>query len=325
MPVTSVETDTESLTMTLVADFPVGPERLWAVFTDPRQLERFWGPPGWPSTFDAFDFTPGGWAKYHMTSPTGERAGGAWEFVSIDPPRGFEVIDSFADDNGEPIEGMPSMHMVFTFEATPEGSRMTNVSSFASADALEQVVAMGAVEGSTLAMNQLDVVLQDLRAYAQGKGTQLEVLSDQHVRITRLIDGPRDLVWRAHTDPDLMRQWLLGPDGWRMTECEIGDTVGATYRTAWAPEPGTEGEAFGFDGEVLLIDAPRRVVQTEHMIGTDFPSTTNDLSFYEEDGVTLLTLLIEYPDAATRDMVLATGMIDGMEISYRRLEGVLVS
>ncbi len=75
---------------------------------------------------------------------------------------------------------------------------------------------------------------------------------------------------------------------------------------------------------MLYIEAPRRVVQTEHMTGTDFPSTTNDLSLYEEDGVTLLTLLIEYPDAATRDMVLATGMIGGMEDSYRRLEGVLV-
>ncbi|WP_022878724.1 SRPBCC family protein [Microbacterium sp. B19] len=324
MPVTSVETDAEALTMTLVADFPVGPERLWAVFSDPRQLERVWGPPGWPSTFATFDFTPGGRATYRMTSPTGESANGTWEFVSIDPPRGYEVIDSFADENGEPLETMPAMRMTLTFEATVEGSRLTSVSRFASAEALEQVVAMGVVEGSTLAMNQLDIVVQDLREYAQGKGTQLEVLSDQHVRITRLIDGPRDLVWRAHTDPDLMRRWLLGPDGWRMTVCEIGDTVGATYRTAWEPEEGTPGEAFGFDGEVLYVEAPRRVVQTEHMTGTDFPSTTNDLSLYEEDGVTLLTLLIEYPDAATRDMVLATGMIGGMEDSYRRLEGVLV-
>ena len=324
MPVTSVDTDAEALTLTLVAEFQLGPERLWAVFSDPRQLERVWGPPGWPSTFDAFDFTPGGRATYRMTSPTGETANGTWEFVSIDPPRGYEVVDSFADENGEPLETMPAMRMALTFEATPEGSRLTSVSRFASAEALEQVVAMGVVEGSTLAMNQLDVVLQDLRAYAQGKGTQLEVLSDQHVRITRLIDGPRDLVWRAHTDPELMKRWLLGPDGWRMTVCEIGDTVGAAYRTAWAPDPGTEGEAFGFDGEVLYIEAPHRVVQTEHMTGTDFPSTTNDLSLYEEDGVTLLTLLIEYPDAATRDMVLAAGMVDGMETSYARLERELV-
>lgn len=324
MPVTSVTSDAESLTMTLIADFAVGPERLWSVFTDPRQLERFWGPPGWPATFDAFDFTPGGRANYHMTSPRGEHAGGAWEFVSIDPPRGFEVIDSFADEAGAPIEGMPSMRMVFSFESTPDGSRLTNVSHFASAEALEQVVAMGAVEGSTLAMNQLDAVLQGLREFAQDKGTQIEVLSDQHVRITRLIDGPRELVWRAHVEPELMRRWMLGPDGWRMAVSEVDVSVGGRYRIAWEPEPGTEGEAFGFDGETLLLDEPRRIVQTEHMTDTDYPSTTNDMSFYEEDGATLLTLLIEYPDAATRDAVLATGMVDGMEKSFQRMERVLV-
>ena len=179
MPVTSVESDAEALTMTLVADFAVGPERLWAVFTDPRQLERFWGPPGWPSTFGAFDFRVGGRATYAMTSPRGERVGGAWEFTAIDESRGFEVIDSFADEAGTPLEGMPSTRMVFSFEATPEGSRMTNVSRFASVEALEQVVAMGFVEGSTLAMNQLDTVLLGLREFAQGKGTRLEILDEK--------------------------------------------------------------------------------------------------------------------------------------------------
>lgn len=324
MPVTSVTSDVESLTMTLIADFPVGPERLWSVFTDPRQLERFWGPPGWPATFDTFDFSPGGWARYHMTSPQGENAGGIWQFTDIDAPRGFTVIDSFADADGAILEDLPGSRMTFAFEATPEGSRLTSVSHFASAEALEQIIAMGAVEGSTLALNQLDAVLQDLRDYAQGKGTRIEVLSDQHVRITRLIDGPRELVWRAHTDPDLMRRWMLGPDGWRMTVSEVDVSVGGRYRIAWEPEAGTEGEGFGFDGETLLIDEPRRIVQTEHMTGTDYPSTTNDLSLYEEDGATLLTLLIAYPDAATRDMVLATGMVDGMEQSFQRLERELV-
>ena len=83
------------------------------------------------------------------------------------------------------------------------------------------------------------------------------------------------------------------------------------------------GCAFGFDGETLLIEAPRRAVTTERMTGTDYPSTLNDLNLEEEDGATLITLLIEYPDKATRDMVLATGMTDGMETSYARLEGVL--
>ncbi|WP_279365560.1 SRPBCC family protein [Microbacterium testaceum] len=324
MSVTSVESDAEALTMTLVADFPVGAERLWTVFTDPRQLERFWGPPGWPATFASFAFEVGGRARYAMASASGEIARGSWEFLGIDAPRGFEVVDSFVDENGEAIPGMPAMRMTFAFDETEGGSRLTNVTYFDSLEGLETVLAMGAVEGSTLAINQLDAVLQGLRDFAQGKGTQLEILDDQHVRITRLIDGPRELVWRAHVDPELMRQWMLGPDGWRMTHREVDRREGGAYRIAWEPEPGTEGEPFGFDGEILLLDEPRRMVQTEHMTGTDYPSTINDLSLYEEDGATLVTLLIEYPDAETRDAVLATGMVEGMEQSFRRMERVVL-
>jgi len=324
MPVTSVESDPEALTMTLIADFPVGPERLWDVFTDPRQLERFWGPPGWPATFTSFAFERGGRARYQMTSTGGETARGRWEFLDIDAPRSFEVIDSFVDEDGDVLPGSPAMRMTFVFDATATGSRLTNTTFFDSVEGLEQVLAMGAAEGATLAMNQLDAVLLGLREFAQGKGTRLEVLSDQHVRITRLIDGPRELVWRAHVEPELMRRWMLGPEGWRMSLSEVDVSVGGRYRIAWEPEAGTEGEAFGFDGETLLVDEPRRIVQTEHMTGTDYPSTTNDLSFYEEDGATLVTLLIEYPDAATRDTVLATGMVDGMEQSFQRLERIVI-
>ncbi|MFG6475634.1 SRPBCC domain-containing protein [Microbacterium sp. P06] len=325
MPVTAVTTDPESLTMTLVAEVDAPPARVWRAFTEPSQLERFWGPPGWPATFTTFDFTVGGRAEYAMTSPAGEKARGTWEFLSIDPETGYEVLDSFVGDDGRVDENLPSTRMRYTFEQTASGSRVTNVSHFSSAEALDQIVEMGAVEGSTMAFNQLDQVVADLREYALGKGTRTEILDDVHVRITRLIEGSRDLVWRAHNDPDLMRRWLLGPDGWRMTVCEIDPSVGGRYRYAWAPEEGTEGEEFGFDGETLLSEPPVRAVTTEHMTGTDFPSTTNDLSLYEEDGVTLLTLLIEYPDKETRDMVLATGMTDGMEASYGRLEGVLAA
>ncbi|WP_251455181.1 SRPBCC family protein [Microbacterium sp. Marseille-Q6648] len=325
MPVTEVTTDPEALTMTLTADVAASVDRLWDAFTDPRQLERFWGPPGYPATFTQFDLEVGGRARYVMTSPRGEQFHGLWEFLEIDGPRSFTALDSFADADGQVLADMPTSRMVFVFEPTETGARLRNTTYFDSADALEQVVAMGAVEGSTMAMNQLDRVLDGLRAYAAGKGTQTELLDDTHVRITRLIEGPRDLVWRAHHDPELLTQWLLGPDGWRMSVCEVDPVVGGRYRYQWEPVGDTEGEAFGFDGETLLIDAPRRSVTTEHMTGTDFPSTLNDLTLDEEDGATLITVLIEYPDKATRDMVLATGMTDGMETSYARLERTLVS
>ncbi|MGX5770149.1 SRPBCC family protein [Microbacterium trichothecenolyticum] len=323
MPVTDVTTDPEALTMTLTAEFAAPVERLWEAFTEPRQLERFWGPPGYPATFTEFDLTPGGRARYHMTSPKGEEYHGVWEFLEIDGPRTFTALDSFADADGRVLADMPTSRMVFTFAETSTGSRLVNTTHFDSAEALEKVVAMGAVEGSTMAINQLDRVLEGLRAYSAGKGTQTEILDDIHVRITRLIEGPIDLVWRAHQEPELLQKWMLGPDGWRMSVCEVDPSVGGKYRYEWEPLEGTEGGTFGFDGETVLSDAPRRAVTTEHMTGTDYPSTLNDLNLYEEDGATLITLLIEYPDKQTRDIVLATGMTDGMEASYGRLEGVL--
>jgi uncharacterized protein YndB with AHSA1/START domain len=315
MPVTDITTDADNLTMTLTADFDASASRLWDALTDPRQLERFWGPPGWPATFTQFEFTVGGRARYHMTSPHGEASRGSWEFLNIDAPASFEVIDSFVGDDGQPLDGFPAMRMTFTVDGTDARSRLTNTTYFTSLDALEQVVAMGAVEGSRMAISQLDAVLQDLRAYAEGKGTRTEILDDQHVRITRLIEGSRDLVWRAHHEPELLRRWLLGPDGWQMVECEVG----ATYRYVWQ-QGDDESTRFGFEGDTVLSEAPVRAVTTEKMIGMEGPSTLNDLQLYEEDGATLLTLLIEYPDKETRDMILATGMTDGMEASYARLE-----
>jgi uncharacterized protein YndB with AHSA1/START domain len=324
MPVTSVTTDPEALTMTLVSDFPVPVERLWDAFADPRKLERFWGPPGYPATFGAYDLRPGGIAHYWMTSPEGERFYGRWDFEEIDEPSRIVARDAFADADGGIDASIPPGRMTLTFESTATGSRLTAVSASPTAEALEQVIAMGQVEGMTQAFGQLDTVLADLREYALGKGTETTILDDTHVKITRAFEAPRHLLWRAHTEPELMKRWLLGPDGWVMTICENDLRVGGSYRNAWAPGEGTPGEAFGFEGENLVIDPERRMVTTERMTGLDAPGTVNDLTFDEADGVTLMTLLITYADAAQRDMILATGMTDGMEASYQRLEREII-
>lgn len=325
MPVTDVTTSVDDLTMTLVGDFAVPVARLWEAFTTPATLERFWGPPTFPARFTAFDFVNGGRAAYTMTGPRGERSSGYWEFLAIDDGVRFEVLDGFTDETGAPNPDMPSMRMEFLFSGTGSGSRLVTTTHFTSLEEMEKLTAMGMVEGSTLAFGQLDRVLEGLRAFAQGKGTRLEILGDTLVRITRLIEGPRELVWRAHTDPDLMSRWLLGPDGWSVTDCVVGLRPGDAHRMTWAPLVGTPGEAFGFEGEVLLSEPPFRSVQTERMIGTPSPENVNDLTLLEEDGATLLTLVIGYPDAATRDMILATGMIDGMETSYARLDALVGS
>jgi uncharacterized protein YndB with AHSA1/START domain len=161
MPIQSVTSDRDALSLTVVGEYPVPVERLWEAYADPRQLERFWGPEEWPATFTRHDMTVGGRSEYHMTGPDGSTSRGWWRFLAVEPPRRFEVEDGFANEDGTPNEGMPSMRMVFTFEPTPTGSRMTNVTHFTSLESMEQLVKMGMIEGLKSALGQLDAVLAE--------------------------------------------------------------------------------------------------------------------------------------------------------------------
>ena len=321
MPITSVTKDADALTMTVVADFDAPLRRLWDAYLDPRLLERFWGPPTYPAVFTRHDGYVGGRSEYTMTGPDGDVARGFWEWLSVDELAGFEVRDGFANPDGSPNEQMPAMRMVFAFEATPRGSRVTTTTYFASVEELETLLGMGMEQGMSEAMGQIDAVLADLASFAAGIGTATQLLSDTQVRISRIIRGNVDDVWRAHHEPALMRQWLLGPEGWTMPVCEIATEVGQTYRYEWEQIEG--GGRFGFTGTVLESRPPHRSVTTEAMIGTDGPSTTNELTLTAVEGGALLSLLITYPDVDVRDTVLATGMTNGMETSYARLESLI--
>lgn len=321
MPITSVTKDPEALTMTVVADFDAPLRRLWDAYLDPRLLERFWGPPTYPATFTRHDGYVGGRSEYAMSGPDGDVSRGYWEWVAVDELKRFEVRDGFANPDGSANSEMPSMRMVFAFQATDNGSRVTTTTYFNSPDELEQLLGMGMEEGMTAAMGQMDAVLADLAAFAAGNGTATQILSDTQVRISRVIRGGVDAVWRAHHEPALLQQWLLGPDGWTMPVCEVASEVGQAYRYEWSQ---TDGDgAFGFTGTLLESLPPHREVTTEAMIGMDGPSTVNELALTAVEGGTLLSVLITYPDAETRDAILATGMTDGMETSYARLESLI--
>lgn len=154
MPLTSVTKDAATLTLTVVGDYPVPQQRLWEAFADPRQLERFWGPPDYPATFTRHDFHVGGRAEYYLALPEGQRWNGSWRFTLVNPVSAFEACDG--DDNVDD-ENMPAS-MKFAFAATPSGSRMTIVTQFASVEAMEQTIP-GMEQGMRAAMPQLDALL----------------------------------------------------------------------------------------------------------------------------------------------------------------------
>src|SRR5262245_42121705 len=102
MTVTNVKKDTQNKTMEVTADFNAPSERVWQLYADPRQLERWWGPPEWPATVTKHEFKVGGTVDYHMTGPDGTKAGGYWRITKLEPPRVLEFEDGFSDDKGKP-------------------------------------------------------------------------------------------------------------------------------------------------------------------------------------------------------------------------------
>jgi uncharacterized protein YndB with AHSA1/START domain len=163
MTVTAVQKDAEALSLTLTAEFAAPPERVWQLWGDPRQLERWWGPPTYPATFTAHDLRQGGRMEYHMTGPTGDQPRGYWDIVEVDPPRRLVLRDGFAHADGTPDPSFPRTTMRVTI--APVGERRTSMqiqTVFPDKDAMQRLVAMGMEEGLTQAVGQIDAILEEV-------------------------------------------------------------------------------------------------------------------------------------------------------------------
>jgi uncharacterized protein YndB with AHSA1/START domain len=159
MGLTSVHKDPEQLTLTVTAEYDVPAERAWQLWADPRQLERWWGPPTYPATVQHHDLSAGGRVSYVMTGPEGDQARGYWDVREVEPPRRLVVVDGFADAAGEPTTDLPTTVMTVAITDRPGGVVVTIVSAFPSVEAMEQLVAMGLEEGIQQAVEQIDAIL----------------------------------------------------------------------------------------------------------------------------------------------------------------------
>jgi uncharacterized protein YndB with AHSA1/START domain len=160
MPVTAVTHDLDTRTITITAEFAAPIERIWNVYADPRQLEQVFGPPTHPATFVRHELAAGGAAHYFMTSPEGEKYYGWWKVTAVDEPHSFSFEDGFAaDESFAAVEDMPVSRCVYSFEAIDAGTRATFTSTYESAEALQQVLDMGVIEGASSAIDQIDALV----------------------------------------------------------------------------------------------------------------------------------------------------------------------
>ena len=162
MTVTAVNKNPDALTMTITAEFDASPQRVWQLWADPRQLERWWGPPTYPATVTSHNLRRGGRVEYHMTGPEGDQPRGYWVIDEVDPPHRLVFRDGFANEDGSPNPDLPTSIGQVVIEGIGDGkSRMSIATVFPNMQAMEQVLAMGMEEGITQAVGQIDAILQE--------------------------------------------------------------------------------------------------------------------------------------------------------------------
>jgi uncharacterized protein YndB with AHSA1/START domain len=160
MTVTAVRKDPQRLTLTVEAEFAASVERIWQLWADPRQLERWWGPPTYPATVTTHDLTPGRRIEYHMTGPAGDQPHGYWDVLEVEPPRRLLLRGGCAYADGTPTTDLPiSTLRVGIEEVAPGRTRLSIETVFPTTAALEQALAMGTDEGLRQAVGQIDALL----------------------------------------------------------------------------------------------------------------------------------------------------------------------
>jgi uncharacterized protein YndB with AHSA1/START domain len=149
--------------------------------------------------------------------------------------------------------------------------------------------------------------------------------SDREVRVVRTFNAPRQLVWDAHTKPELMQKWCYGYPGWRLPICDMDVREGGTYRWRWRSDE--DGKEFGFYGTFSEVKAPSKLAHDQYYDPGDmgFGMPVGDpclitLELSEDNGVTTLVNTLKFASQQARDEAVATGMTDGMEVGYARID-----
>ena len=151
---------------------------------------------------------------------------------------------------------------------------------------------------------------------------KLTTRGDREIVMTRDFNAPRQLVFDAFTKPELIKRWLLGPDGWSMPVCEVDLRVGGKYRYVWRKND--NGQEMGMGGVFREIEKPERIVNTEKFDDAWYPGEAiGTTKFDEKSGRTTVTQTVRYESRETRDGVLKSGMESGVRRSYERLEDLL--
>ena len=146
---------------------------------------------------------------------------------------------------------------------------------------------------------------------------------EREIRMTRMFDAPREMVFDAWTKPELLKRWLGARAGWEMAIAEIDLKVGGRYRWVWRHKD--RGE-MGMGGVYREIARPSLLVFTERFDDPWYPGEgLNTLELTEERGKTTMITTTLYESREARDGVMQGPAGSGVAESYDKLEEMLTS
>jgi len=271
MTPTQTRTDLETKQFIVERVFDAPRTLVFQAFTQAEHLVHWWGPKGWTLPICKLDFREGGTWHYCMKGPAGEESWGKAIYHEIHAPEYFTYEDYFSDADANVAEGMPGMNIRMEFIAQPDGkTKIVSIAQFKSVEDIEQVLAMGMVEGLTQTWDRLEEFLTSATS------------KRPTITITRLLDAPRALVWKAHNDPKHIVHWCNAGDGWTTPFAEVDLRPGGVFRIGFGSPDGKND--FVYEGVYGEVVEPERVVQ---LLGEDRKVIT---TFVEVDGKTQVSI-----------------------------------
>jgi len=296
------ESKDRELVFTRVFDAPR--ELVWKAWTEPQHVSQWWGPRGFTTTIHEMDVRPGGVWRQTMHGPDGIDYPNESVFVEVVKPERISYTLA-GGKKGDPVH---QLAQTWTFEAQGDKTKVTLRMLFPSAAALEHVVkTYGAVEGAT---QTLDRLAEHLPTMSE-KDSYVAGDKEREVVITRVFDAPRELVFKAWTDPKIMKEWY-GPKMFTNSVCELDVRVGGAWRIVMRGPDGVEYPGRGVYREIVK---PERLVFTSEATDKDGKVILAGLAtatFFEEDGKTKLTLRMR----ATAMVDYAVAYLAGMEAGW---------
>jgi uncharacterized protein YndB with AHSA1/START domain len=329
-PSPAVAALSNTLTVTLASDrelvmtraFAAPRQRVWDAFTRAEHLAHWWGPRGFSLDPNRMDFRVGGTWHYAMVSDFMPPSWGKMVYLEIDAPVRFVATDCFSDETGANIP--PESIGTYEFEDQGDTTLVRMVTTYPDAEGLRTVIEMGMVEGMGSTLDRLDDLLAGRPDALSGpNGATLLLPSDTEIVLGRTFNAPVDLVWRALTQPEHVRNWGA-PFGMEFTECEIDLRAGGTWRQVQRDPK--SGEEYPFSGEFREIVPGERIVRTERfeLIPGAESVVTLTLEARGEQATRLVSRSV-YASREDRDGHIAAGMEAVVRDVYDRLEALLAT